>query len=272
MTGSALFAPFFPLWVVRLALEKSAIIVSADYRLLPSANGVADIIEDLEDFWQWTKTDLPAVMENKAAGFKIDREQILVAGGSAGGFAATSIALAHADEVAAVGMTYPLVDLKDYLYVTGPKESDPNVLRFPSEALPNKETTLSWLETTRGVESKAGMERTPFVVAAIHHQLFNSHIWDNAKLSRPEFDPFELIEAGATLPTNVWVMHGDNDTAVPLRGAQKFVDLVRSKLPKTEVRFDVVAGADHGFDADPETWSSFADEALEFVASGWLKQ
>lgn len=79
-----LFAPFFPKWVDALALEQGAIIVSPDYRLLPSANGVADVLEDLEDGWRWTKDVLPGVLRTRAPGVEMDLSRTLIAGGSAG--------------------------------------------------------------------------------------------------------------------------------------------------------------------------------------------
>ena len=66
-------------------------------------------------------------------------------------------------------------------------------------------------------------------------------------------------------------MHGDEDSTVPVRGSQKFVDLVAKKLPgTTAVRYDVVPGEDHGFEFDEKRWESFADEALGFVKDAWL--
>lgn len=66
-------------------------------------------------------------------------------------------------------------------------------------------------------------------------------------------------------------MHGDDDSTVPIRGSDAFVKLVREKLPGTEVRYDVVEGADHGFEYDWKRWESFSEEALGFVVDGWLK-
>jgi fermentation-respiration switch protein FrsA (DUF1100 family) len=65
-------------------------------------------------------------------------------------------------------------------------------------------------------------------------------------------------------------MHGDDDSTVPIRGSQKFVDLVAKKLPATSVRYDPVKGEDHGFEFDEKRWESFADEALAFVRDAWL--
>lgn len=83
-TGHGLFTPLFPKWMSKLALEHSAIIVSPDHRLLPSANGVADVLEDLEDGWQWTKSELPGILRGKSPGHTLEFSQTLLVGGSAG--------------------------------------------------------------------------------------------------------------------------------------------------------------------------------------------
>lgn len=84
VTAHGLFAPFFPKWVDRLALEHSAIIVSPDYRLLPSENGVADVLEDVEDGWKWIQSSLASLLEKIAPGVEPDFHRVLLAGGSAG--------------------------------------------------------------------------------------------------------------------------------------------------------------------------------------------
>lgn len=82
--GHALFAPFFAKWVDKLALKNDAVIISPDYRLLPSANGLQDILEDVEDGWQWSKNQLPAIMREKFPGIELDFGRIMLVGGSAG--------------------------------------------------------------------------------------------------------------------------------------------------------------------------------------------
>lgn len=64
-------------------MEQSAIIVSPDYRLLPESKGV-DILEDLDDFWNWVQTDLPGVIAARSTGLEVDLERIVVTGDSAG--------------------------------------------------------------------------------------------------------------------------------------------------------------------------------------------
>ncbi|KAF4996139.1 hypothetical protein FDECE_12563 [Fusarium decemcellulare] len=271
VTAHGLFAPFFPKWADKLAREHSAIIISPDYRLLPSANGVQDLLEDVEDCWQWTKAKLPEILKTKAPGHSLDFSQVLLAGGSAGGYCSVQLALSHPEAFQALAIIYPLIDAKDRLYLEGPRPGEHNVLRFPDEEIPSKEDALVWIEEKRKTpESKDGFERSPWAVSACQNGLFMSHIFDNKNLNKREFFPLERIEAGDSLPTKIWLMHGDDDSTVPIRGSDKFVNLVREKLPQTEVRYDVVPGQDHAFDFDEKTWESFADDALEFVTQAWL--
>ncbi|KAF4437913.1 hypothetical protein F53441_12919 [Fusarium austroafricanum] len=271
--GHGLFAPFFPRWIDQLALQHSAIIISADYRLIPSANGLEDVLEDVEDGWQWTKANLPVILEEKAPGHSLDFSRVLLAGGSAGGYCATQLALSHPDEFQSLGINYPLLDIKDRLYVQGARPDEPTVLRMPLEEIPSMEDTLAWIEKTRKEpESRAGFERTPFAVAACQRGIFASHVLDNKSLNNLEFNPTERIQTGAKLPKNMWIMHGDDDSTVPIRGSQNFVDLVAKNSPETTVRFDVVPGEDHGFDFDMKRWESFADEAIGFVRDAWLAE
>lgn len=67
-----------------------------------------------------------------------------------------------------------------------------------------------------------------------------------------------------------WVMQGREDSTCPVRGADKFVDLVKAKLPETNIKYDIVDTGDHGFDYDESSWESFSREALGFVIKGWL--
>ena len=57
VTGASLAPLFFNTWILELAGLKGAIIVSADYRLVPEATG-ADILADASDLWKWIRSDL----------------------------------------------------------------------------------------------------------------------------------------------------------------------------------------------------------------------
>jgi hypothetical protein len=199
--GHSLFAPFFSPWVLKLALENSAVVISPDYRLLPSANGVADVLEDLEDFWQWTRSHLPEVLEHHAPGHSTDLSRLLLTGNSAGGYGVMQLALSHPNDVSAIAVAYPFVDPKDNIFVKGPTDENPTILRFPLKDIPSKNVVVTSIDEARKtVTSKAELERTPFAVGATQYGLFNSEIFDSSNLNRTDFLPMERIRAGAKLP------------------------------------------------------------------------
>lgn len=185
-----------------MALENKAIIVSADYRLLPSENGVVDTLEDLEDFWQWSRSDAFAkVLQNRLPGHSLDVSRLLLTGSSAGGYAVMQLALSHPDEISAVATAYPFVNPKDPIMVSGPRDDEPTILHMAREEMPSKAAVLSWIEETKKtVATKAGFERTPFAAAAAQHGLYYSKIFDPKGLNRPDFVPTERLRAGARLP------------------------------------------------------------------------
>ncbi|PVH97475.1 alpha/beta-hydrolase [Periconia macrospinosa] len=272
-TAHSLFAPFFPTLALQLALGHNAIILSADYRLLPTRNGVADQLEDLEDFWAWSREKLPTLLQERLAGHEIDYSRCLLVGGSAGGYYAAQLALSHPDEISALALIYPAVDLRDELWTEGPLEGAPTVLRFPAEDIVSKEEALKWVaEKRETISSKGGFEVTPFAVALTQHALFNEEMLEHngVKLGTAQL-PLERLKNGAKLPQHVWITHGDDDSVVYLRQSEAFVDLIRSKLPETILQFDIAKGHDHGFDLDPSCWEPYAGKAMQFVANGWLK-
>lgn len=67
-----------------------------------------------------------------------------------------------------------------------------------------------------------------------------------------------------------WILQGDADTTTHIRGADKFVAQLQKSLPDVTLRYDVVAGQDHGFEFDETTWESFAPEALHFISEAWV--
>jgi acetyl esterase/lipase len=185
-------------------LENEGIIVSADYRLLPTANGIADVAEDLEDFWKWSRSELPAVLDRHAPGQSLDYSRLLLVGGSAGGYCTFQLALSHPEDISAVATAYPFVDPQDDIFTKGPAPGEPIPLRFPAEDLPSKEETIAWIEEARKtITTKAGFERTLFCVAATQYGLFASKVIGDEVSQNPYLTPQNWIKTGAKLPKNV---------------------------------------------------------------------
>lgn len=70
-----------------LAEARGAIFVSPVYRLLPEATG-SDIMDDLEDFWEWVGQSLSTYAAEKWPRLTVDLERTAVCGESAGGYLA----------------------------------------------------------------------------------------------------------------------------------------------------------------------------------------
>jgi acetyl esterase/lipase len=268
----SLFAEFFPQWALELAREKGAIIVSADYRLLPTANGIVDQAQDISDWWAWTRTDLNEVLQKRFPGHSADLSRLVLTGASAGGYHAAQLALSHPDDISILAVGYPALGLKDHLFTTGPRAGESNILNFPGEAIPSKEKVIEWIDETRKtIATKAGFERIPFSVGACHGGIFYDQIIDNKNLNLPELFPLARMETGARLPKKVWMIHGENDVTVRIENTRRFAAIIADQLPDTQLRLDAVEGMDHGFDVEEKNWASFKKEALDFVVDAWLQ-
>ena len=126
-------------------------------------------------------------------------------GGSAGGYYATQLAMSHPDEISALALTYPAVDVRDGIWNEGPPEGAPTVLRFPAEKMPSRDEALAWVAKTRkSVASKGGFERTPFLVALTQHGIFGQEMFEHDGIQlESEHLPLERLKAGAKLPKAV---------------------------------------------------------------------
>jgi acetyl esterase/lipase len=207
--GHALFAPFFAPWIRDLALRNDAVVLSVDYRLLPTARGALDPLDDISDFWQWFRTRFAGVLagltanEDDSAATTPDFSRVLLTGGSAGGYLVLQTALSHPDEVSAAAMLYPLVDLRDDMFTRGPADGRPSVLGFPRDAMMSADEVVAWAARERESaewKSRRGFEVTQFNVSAtqcgkLYEEVFNPR--DACAEGDVRIHPLEKIKGGA---------------------------------------------------------------------------
>ena len=67
----------------------------------------------------------------------------------------------------------------------------------------------------------------------------------------------------------VLIVHGSEDTAVPVAGSERFVEALKRRLPESAVRLDVRPG-DHGFDGDATMKEEWLKEDVDFITRYWL--
>lgn len=118
---------------------------------------------------------------------------------------ATQLALSHPNEISVLGVAYPAFDLKDDIFVNGPKPGGPTVLRFPAAEIPSKEGALAWVEGRREiVASKGGFEITPYAVGLAQHGDFFAQMFEHGAVKvEPQHLLIERVKNGARLPKNV---------------------------------------------------------------------
>ncbi|KAH8810848.1 Alpha/Beta hydrolase protein [Xylogone sp. PMI_703] len=230
--------------IINHAASQGLILVTSDYRLLPESSG-KDILEDINDVWTWTQSELNRLVQKMTWGrVEANMNRIMLSGESAGGYLAIQLALSHAKEVCAVIATYPMIDLRDPFYtsdypklIAGSPQYDNELVDRHLKTLPDgpcptmrdieqKELAYAMLQRGRYVEF-LGKERVLF------------------PLERLEDNPC-LVE---TLPY-IWLHHGTADTEVPIEGSRKFVTKLKSLNPSVRIRYTELEGADHGLPSE----------------------
>lgn len=258
VTGSRQFPDWFQNWVLNYALQHDAIIVNADYRLLPEATGT-ELNQDLADLWKWVLADLASYLSTAAPGFAPDLSKIITIGESAGGYAAIQSGLTQPN-VRAIIAAFPLTDIKDEYYsVAGEK----NILGLPMLPASVVDDHIAAMKPTDVASSFHPPERLNLGLAMAQHGRFLEFFGD-----KPELHPLEHIERVSSVPP-LFILHGRDDTGVPVKQSEAFVDKLKRLHPQAKVRLAIEPG-EHGFDAEATLDTPWLKEGLEFITAEWL--
>ena len=246
-----------------MALSKSAIIISPDYRLMPEANGL-DILQDVKDFYDWLQT--PDNLDKcLPKGVTAANDRVLVTGESAGGWLALQSALRPTprQQIRAVISQYAMIDMRSEYY-TGDFEKHiftPVAPQLPRSILRDY---LAGLKGSEVIASAVPPDRVPLVISSLQQGSFGKLLGEDSSLY-----PLEMIDSVERLPP-LWLIHGTDDTVIPAAGSYDFERKLLETLPVTEIHVSFEAG-DHGFDNDPSVnlETPWVKQGLEFVAQFW---
>ena len=247
-------------WLASFAAKHKAIVIVPDYRLAPETK-TPGIIADLVSFWEWVHGDFPSLIKDKR-GVEPDLSKLAIRGESAGGWCALHLSLLYSQDIQASILEWPMVDTESDWFRVG--SGDRMIMGMPPFPRDETEKYLASMDMD-AVTTQGGYGRFPIAIGGMQHG-FAHIMWGRSE----ETFVLRALERGdAKLPKFMWVSHGENDTAVPLQGSKKLVNLIRMNSSSTSVRFDVRPG-DHGFGNYVSFGEEWLQEALREVATAWL--
>lgn len=261
ITGAALFPDFTAQWALDYATLHSAILVLADYRLLPESNGL-DVLEDLKDFWAWIRNDLSGYLQSIGSTAEPDLEHILAHGESAGGYLALQTALT-VPGVKAVIAAYPMVDVDSEFWSKKAGQSPFGAPEVPREVLEKHIADAPKGVIVTGAYPPA---RLPIALGAVQHGLFTE--WLGAADELYPLRVLDKVPAGKKVPF-LFTFHGTDDSAVPYTGTKLFVAQWQEKFGDDSVKATFMPG-EHGVDVAHGLEEPWLKEGLDEVTKAWL--
>ncbi|KAL4882512.1 Alpha/Beta hydrolase protein [Aspergillus karnatakaensis] len=256
--ADSLYMDWFPYWLSDLALEQEAVIISANYRLLPRSTS-PEIYSDLQDFYKWLRSpSLEEVLASHSNPTELDLGHLLVTGESAGGLLSIQSALSHPHDIKASIAMYPMVDLKS------PDFTEPRSI--PPFGVHSEESLVAELLSTLPDEpySSTSAEYLPLMLAAFEY----GHVGDwysqgvNETCHTVGLYPLQHIERkGQQIPKGGFtIIQGLNDTVVPAHHAVPFVKRAREIFKGSQIQY-ITREGEHGFDGN-----------LRLKENGWLQR
>ena len=278
ITGSAMFLDWFAPWIVRWGISHSGVMVLPDYRLLPEANG-SDILEDVSDFWQWVRNDLQDYIDQHSdSHVEIDLSRTIALGESVGGYLAVQSGflapvIEPAIRICGIVAQSPMLDLEDPWYtVPGHKE----VLKPLHLPLISDSMIADHLREMRAngpivpVTERAPEDYFPLVVACIQHGYTTTFLQGDEKTLNLDCFPLRRLNKIHSYPP-LFILHGLQDSAVPVEGTTRFVRALKERIPNTKVWMELHDG-DHGFDKHLDEKKNWLGEALRWIEGFGLVQ
>ncbi|KAI7969143.1 hypothetical protein EIK77_006048 [Talaromyces pinophilus] len=274
--GDSLVPELFPRWLLDLALNHNAIIISGNYRLMPEATGL-QILEDVEDLWTYIHSPtLASLLHSRPIPIELDLDRLIVVGDSAGGLLGASLALSHPDDIRAGILAYPMIDVRSDAFCTPREKRITGLPLVPKSVLTEH---LQALEIGDIVSSAPPPNRSELTSAVFHHGMF-SELYERRSENSPRrrllFPLDKLRENETKLPRGgICIFHCIDDDAVPVEGSRKFVEIARAtmrgKQGGDKVVLTLLDSGNHAFDFETDLDKPWLTNTLEHAVVAWLQ-
>ncbi|KAJ3342151.1 hypothetical protein HDU83_006220 [Entophlyctis luteolus] len=260
--GAAMFPDWFSSWSLEYTLKHSAVMVTPDYRLMPEATGL-EIVEDMADFWTWVLDgSLQRTIDDQVAGIEVDLAHILAYGDSAGGYLALQSGFLRPREINAVLSVFPMTSNEGKVTPFG---NAPTPTRYLDEFLASiKPGAVVSSATPPGEGSAVPLDRDRAFTVMAEQGIIQDFIGHDDRVVL-----MKALENTPAMPPTL-VIHGADDTLVPVDGSRNFVAAAQRKFgPKA--CWLVERPGDHGFDGTASIHDPWLKECLEDVSRLWLQ-
>lgn len=266
VTGARKSSFWAPQWVADLALERSAYLISADYRLMPEAAG-RDILDDLHDVVRWIGNTLPKVLQDQS--LAVDTTRVLVVGESAGGWCAvqsflTASSVHPAVKFQAAISQYGIMDTKARFFS---EAYDKTIMGNPQKPRSVPEDHVARVksgQTPKVVSNSPIPARLDLAISIIQHGLFTEYLGDNSLLN-----PTENVETYKGAWPRVLLIHGTGDSAVPVDQSERFCEKVKQSAGEDNVRLVIRKDQEHMFDVALHLHEPWLKQSVGWVAQLW---
>ena len=230
-------------------IEEGYAIVSVDYRLAPETK-LPDIIEDLEDVFNWIREEGPEL-------FRVETGKIAVTGGSAGGYLTLTSGFRVKPRPTVLVAFFGYGDLIGNWYST------------PSQHHPSDITEQEAWDQVSGHQISDSRDRKgdggAFYMYCRKHGLWPEAVsgWDPFTEAEKFFPYMPVKNVTGDYPPTM-LIHGTNDTDVPYEQSV----MMAEEFKKHNVEYELVTipGAEHGLrDGDPKIVDAAYDSAVEYI-------
>lgn len=186
-------------------------------------------------------------------------DKVLVHGESAGG--AISLVSAFSQPPAfikAVIATYPVITM-------APKRTKPI---FGAPVIPESvlREHLNAMQPGKIITEATPPDRIQLAISIIQQGS-----WDRYYGTDESYDVWKLLEKADDMPY-VLILHGDEDSAVPVHGSIDWVAAAEKKFGEGKIKLHVQPGGDHGFDGHVPLETPWLQEGLKAITANWLGQ
>lgn len=281
-TTGNLFAPWFPDYKRKWAIDSNTIILFPLHRLMPEDRG-QDILDDIDDWWdfylndlfmKWVKSCLEGVRLGAAL---VVLQNLIISGESAGGLLAVYTWLTQSAKlsITAIYLQYPMLNhYRRDMPAGGATYMEHTITEERLRPLVDAMIKKSDEMRKAGRNASRSDATPPSGMAAAMGlsllQLWKSVFQDGKGImDTPErLEHMRKIEAKPAQFPPIYIIHGTKDTNVPIADTDAFVDTLTamSKIWKEDIKIDyerVAKLGEKGTDGYSEEVAHAFDYGLE---------